>query len=56
MYVILHSLPLAASVSRWDVTPGLLGFALFAFLGVAVFFLVRSMNKHLKRIRVDRDE
>lgn len=43
------------TVSRYTVTPGLLGFALFAFLGAAVFLLARSLRKHLGRIDVDGD-
>lgn len=42
-------------VSPYIATPGLLGFALFAFLGIGVFLLARSMTKHLKRINVDGD-
>lgn len=42
-------------VSKWVATPGLLGFALFAFLGLGVFLLARSMMKHLRKIDVDRD-
>lgn len=33
------------------VSPGLLGFAVFLALCVAVFFLVRSMNKRIGRIQ-----
>ncbi|GAA2259454.1 MULTISPECIES: hypothetical protein [Kitasatospora] len=32
------------------VTPGLLGFVVFAALGVATWFLVKSMNKQMKRV------
>jgi len=35
------------------VGPGLIGFVLFVGLGVATFFLWRSMNKQLKRIDFD---
>jgi len=38
-----------------DVTPGLLGFLVVAGLGVALFFLLRSMNKHLRRVQSVRD-
>ncbi len=46
---------LAASSSSVasQVTPGLLGFLVVASLGVAVFFLFRSMNKQLKKISPD---
>ena len=43
----------AGGVSPYVATPGLLGFTLFAFLGLAVFLLARSMSKHLKRIDVN---
>lgn len=33
------------------VSPGLLGFAVFLALCVAVFFLVRSMNKQIGKIQ-----
>ena len=36
-----------------QVTPGLLGFLIVAGMGVAVFFLFRSMNKQLKKISPD---
>lgn len=31
-------------------SPGLLGFFVVAALGLATFFLVRSMNKHIRKI------
>ena len=33
-----------------DVEPGLLGFLVVAALGVALFFLLRSMNKQFRKI------
>jgi hypothetical protein len=36
-----------------QVTPGLLGFLVVASLGLAVYFLFRSMNKQLKKISPD---
>ena len=45
---------LAASSSvASQVTPGLLGFLVVAGMGLAVFFLFRSMNKQLKKISPD---
>jgi hypothetical protein len=32
------------------VTPGLLGFLVFAALGTATWFLVKSMNRQFKRV------
>lgn len=33
-----------------DVTPGLLGFVVIALLGLATYFLIRSMNRQMRRI------
>jgi uncharacterized membrane protein YccC len=33
-----------------DVEPGLLGFLVVAALGLALYFLLRSMNKHLRKV------
>jgi hypothetical protein len=33
-----------------DVEPGLLGFLVVAALGLALYFLLRSMNKHLRKL------
>ncbi|MER5635928.1 hypothetical protein ABT095_03100 [Kitasatospora sp. NPDC002227] len=41
---------LAAELDPNKVTPGLLGFLVFAALGVATWFLVKSMNKQFKRV------
>jgi hypothetical protein len=39
-----------ADVDDNKVTPGLLGFVVFAGLGTAVWFLMKSMNKQFKKI------
>ncbi|SEG45831.1 hypothetical protein SAMN04489712_105326 [Thermomonospora echinospora] len=36
------------------VSPGLLGFAVFAALCVAVFLLIRSMNRQMRKIQAPR--
>ena len=41
--------PLAAASAN-AVVPGVLGFLVVAALGVALFFLLRSMNKHLRKV------
>lgn len=42
---------LAASGSALtDAEPGVLGFLVVAALGLALFFLLRSMNKHLRKV------
>ena len=43
----------AASSSSNDIEPGLVGFLVVAALGVALVFLLRSMNKHLRKITPD---
>ncbi|MEU1819861.1 hypothetical protein ABZ543_32480 [Streptomyces roseifaciens] len=42
--------PLAEELDKNKVTPGVLGFIVFAVIGVAVWFLMKSMNKHMKRV------
>ncbi|AZQ73231.1 MULTISPECIES: hypothetical protein [Streptomyces] len=40
----------AADLDQNKVTPGVLGFIVFAVIGGAVWFLMKSMNKHMKRV------
>lgn len=40
----------AEALDESKVTPGLLGFVVFAALGVATWFLAKSMNKQFKRV------
>ncbi|MFI1969072.1 hypothetical protein [Streptomyces cinnamoneus] len=47
----LAALPLAAAdLDKDKVTPGVLGFIVFAVIGGAVWLLMKSMNKHMKRV------
>jgi len=39
-----------AKVSSDNVTPGLLGFLVVAGMGVALYFLLKSMSKQLKKL------
>ena len=41
---------LAAAPAANNVVTGVLGFLVVAALGVALFFLLRSMNKHLRKV------
>ena len=41
---------LAASAASNDVEPGVLGFLVVAAIGVALVFLLRSMNKQFRKI------
>ena len=40
----------AAAPASDNVTPGLLGFVVFAVMAVALVFLLRSMNKQFRKI------
>jgi len=51
--LILGVLAASASSSTNDIEPGVLGFLVVAALGVALVFLLRSMNKHLRRVTPD---
>ncbi len=46
----------ASSSSVNDVEPGLLGFLIVAAMGVALVFLVRSMNKQFRKITPPPDD
>jgi hypothetical protein len=37
-----------------QVEPGVLGFLIVFAMAVALFFLIRSMNKHLRKVGADR--
>jgi HAMP domain-containing protein len=39
-----------------DISPGVLGFIVVAALAIVLFFLLRSMNKHLRKVSAARDE
>jgi hypothetical protein len=43
---------LHAAVTDQDVSPGVLGFLVVAAIGVATYFLVRSMRRQLKKIDI----
>ena len=45
----------AASSSANDVEPGVLGFLVVAAMGVALVFLLRSMNKQFRKITPEAD-
>ena len=45
----------AASSSANDVEPGVLGFLVVAAMGVALVFLLRSMNKQFRKIEPEPD-
>jgi len=45
----------ASSSASNDVEPGVLGFLVVAAMGVALVFLLRSMNKQFRKITPARD-
>jgi hypothetical protein len=45
----------ASSPSSNDVTPGVLGFLVVAAMGIALVFLLRSMNKQFRKIEPTAD-
>ncbi|MBO1334710.1 hypothetical protein [Streptomyces sp. VRA16 Mangrove soil] len=46
-----HLVPLAATeVDEDKVTPGVLGFIVFAVMALAVWGLMKSMNKHMRKV------
>jgi hypothetical protein len=48
---LAHGAVLAtASVTDNEVTPGVLGFLVVAGMGVALYFLLKSMNRQLRKI------
>jgi hypothetical protein len=49
------SVPLAIPLNNDTVTPGFLGFGVVIALGVALFFLLRSMNRQISRIQAPKE-
>ncbi|MFG3293261.1 hypothetical protein ACGF3G_31240 [Streptomyces sp. NPDC048179] len=47
---LTHLVPLAKEVDENKVTPGVLGFIVFAVMAVAVWGLMKSMNKHMQKV------
>jgi len=45
-----HLVPLAKEVDENKVTPGVLGFIVFAVMALAVWGLMKSMNKHMQKV------
>ncbi|MCM2412103.1 hypothetical protein [Streptomyces sp. RKAG290] len=45
-----HLVPLAEELDKNKVTPGVLGFIVFAALAVGVWLLMKSMNRHMGRV------
>ncbi|MFD7921564.1 hypothetical protein ACFV3R_20340 [Streptomyces sp. NPDC059740] len=47
---VTHAVTLAKEVDPDKVTPGLLGFVVFAVMAGAVWLLMKSMNKHMRNV------
>ncbi|MER7932767.1 MULTISPECIES: hypothetical protein [unclassified Streptomyces] len=47
---LTHLVPLAKEVDENKVTPGVLGFIVFAVMAVAVWGLMKSMTKHMRKV------
>ncbi|MGP4045030.1 hypothetical protein [Streptomyces sp. 2A115] len=45
-----HLVPLAKEVDENKVTPGVLGFIVFAVMALAVWGLMKSMNRHMGKV------
>ncbi|MER5601823.1 hypothetical protein [Streptomyces sp. NPDC002265] len=47
---VTHLVPLAKEVDENKVTPGVLGFIVFAAMALAVWALMKSMSKHMGKV------
>ncbi|MEU8030856.1 hypothetical protein [Streptomyces sp. NPDC049099] len=47
---VTHLAPLAKDVDQNKVTPGVLGFIVFAVMALAVWGLMKSMSKHMRKV------
>ncbi|MEI5103790.1 hypothetical protein RB200_41580 [Streptomyces sp. PmtG] len=45
-----HLVPLAQELDKNKVTPGVLGFIVFAVMALAVWRLMKSMNRHMGKV------
>ncbi|WP_328494295.1 hypothetical protein OHS59_17285 [Streptomyces sp. NBC_00414] len=52
---LTHLVPLAKEVDENKVTPGVLGFIVFAVMALAVWGLMKSMNRQLGRVDFKED-
>jgi hypothetical protein len=50
-----HLVPLAKDLDENKVTPGVLGFIVFALIGGAVWLLMKSMNKHMNKVDFEEE-
>ncbi|WP_221347708.1 hypothetical protein [Streptomyces beigongshangae] len=52
---LTHLVPLAKEVDENKVTPGVLGFIVFAVMALAVWGLMKSMNRHMGKVDFQED-
>ncbi|MFF3884987.1 hypothetical protein [Streptomyces sp. NPDC001914] len=52
---LTHLVPLAKEVDENKVTPGVLGFIVFAVMALAVWGLMKSMSKHMGKVDFEQD-
>ncbi|WP_406421696.1 hypothetical protein OH809_16365 [Streptomyces sp. NBC_00873] len=50
---LTHVVPLAQEFDKNKVTPGVLGFLVFAALAVGVWLLMKSMNRHMGKVNFE---
>ncbi|MEU2424522.1 hypothetical protein ABZ619_26475 [Streptomyces sp. NPDC007851] len=53
---LTHLVPLAKEVDENKVTPGVLGFIVFAVMALAVWGLMKSMSKHMQKVDFKESE
>lgn len=53
---LTHLVPLAKELDEDKVTPGVLGFIVFAVMALAVWALMKSMNRHMGRVDFQESE
>ena len=51
-----HLVPLAKEVDENKVTPGVLGFVVFAVMALAIWGLMKSMSKHMGKVTFEESE
>jgi hypothetical protein len=47
---VTHVVPLAQELDQNKVTPGVLGFVVFAVMAAGLWWLMKSMNRHMGKV------
>lgn len=53
---VTQLVPLAKELDENKVTPGVLGFVIFAVMAGAVWLLMKSMNRHMGKVSFDEEK